>query len=199
MRRLLDGIARFRRDILPPRRTQFRSLANGQKPQMLMIGCADSRLVPCQKFGIEPGEVFTVRTAGAIVPRCGTVMGGEEASITLALKLGVQHVCLLAHTDCGAMKGLLNRELVADMPAMARMLDESGTRAEWVSSIVDAQKALLKLTELHVVQQLENLSTYPGVSDLVSARKLELHGLIFDIGTGDFMAFNSTTGRFSRV
>lgn len=187
------GLDRFKRDIDADRKKRFAGLAKGQTPRDLFICCADSRLVPCEKFAIEPGDVFTLRVAGNIVPCFGTVQGGEEASIILALELGVENILVMGHSDCGAMNGLLNPSALKNNAAMRRMLVESGTQASWVDGICCCTSRIHELTKRHVVQQLKNLETYPMVKEKMDQGKVHLYGLLFDIPELSCLAYDRET------
>ncbi|MEO6966091.1 MAG: carbonic anhydrase, partial [Acidobacteriaceae bacterium] len=68
MKRLIDGILKFQREVFPDQKARFQELSTVQHPQALFIGCSDSRVVPELFMQQGPGELFVVRNAGNIVP-----------------------------------------------------------------------------------------------------------------------------------
>ena len=111
MDRIIDGISRFKAEVFPRERPVYEGLArDGQKPQALVISCSDSRVVPEIITGSGPGDLFVTRNAGNVVPPFSdTADGGVTSAIEYAVVgLGVEHVVVCGHTDCGAMKALLH-------------------------------------------------------------------------------------------
>jgi carbonic anhydrase len=199
MLKLLQGIQRFRRDFFPARAEHFAGLAQTNKPSWMLIVCSDGRLVPEQKFGVEPGDMYTVRTAGYAVPKCGKANLAAQANIKLGLKLGARDIVVLGHTDCGAMKALVNPSLVSDIEGLVETLTETGTSADWVKHITDPREAADELTKLHIVQQLDNVMTYPQVAEGVASGEMRLYGLLFDISRGAFLLYNPEAKAFECV
>src|SRR6187549_949446 len=119
MERILAGVKRFQRDVFPKDRRFFEELAaKQQKPQALFITCSDSRVHPNLITQTEPGDLFLIRNAGNIVPPHGAVAGGEEATIEYSIEvLGIRHIILCGHSQCGAVKALLHPDSVKNLPA----------------------------------------------------------------------------------
>src|SRR3954454_22507395 len=116
MQRLIEGVSKFQREVFPSKRELFEQLSSSQKPDALFITCSDSRVVPELFTQAGPGDLFLCRNAGNMVPPYGEMAGGVSATIEYAvLALGVRHIVVCGHTDCGAMKGVLHPELVKDM------------------------------------------------------------------------------------
>ena len=108
MDHVISGVAKFQKEVYPGKKAAFQKLANGQNPEVLFITCSDSRIDPNLVTQTEPGELFICRNAGNIVPPHSNQTGGMTASIEFAVAaLGVTHIVVCGHTDCGAMKGAL--------------------------------------------------------------------------------------------
>jgi carbonic anhydrase len=109
-RRLLDGVRRFQLDVFPERQAAYeRLMREGQKPHSLFITCADSRIDPELLTQSEPGEIFVSRNIGNLVPAYGEMLGGISAVIEYAVTaLDVDQVVICGHSDCGAMRALLD-------------------------------------------------------------------------------------------
>ena len=136
----------------------------------------------------KPGDLFICRNAGNMVPPYGTVSGGVSATIEYAVvMLGIKHIIVCGHTDCGAMKGVLHPESVADLPAVKSWLKhgEMARRIveETYGSLSEGEK-LARLIEENVVAQLENIRTNPPVALRLARGEISLHGWIYNIGEG---------------
>jgi len=196
------GIGRFRQDVFPQRREQFESLADAQQPKALFLTCADSRIVPSMITQTGPGELFIERNPGNIAPVYSGEAVGVSASIEYAISaLRTPHVIICGHSDCGAIKGILHPEAVADMPAVARWLrygDEALRRlgAQAPSAHKDEHERLRRLTELNVLVQMEHLATHPAVRQALAEGRLALHGWVYEIETGEVRAYDPARGLF---
>ena len=161
MQRLLDGVSRFQREIFPRRKILFERLAEQQHPEALFITCADSRVVPDLITQSEPGDLFICRNAGNMVPPYGEAHGGVSATIEYAVcVLDIQHIIVCGHTDCGAMKGILHPEMLAEMPTVKSWLSHGELARRVVKenypNIFEDEK-LRVLTDENVVAQLDHL------------------------------------------
>jgi carbonic anhydrase len=199
MERLVEGFARFRREVYPRQRALFRKLASGQSPHTMFITCADSRVMPELIFSAEPGELFVIRNVGNIVPPYGQHVGGVIAAIEYAvLALDVKNIVICGHTDCGAMKAVLHPEHVEDKPSVAAWLTHAETARHVVAAHGDAHghDLLDHLTEENIVAQLDHLRTQPAVAARLARGGLRIHGWIYDIAHGEIRAFDARQGRF---
>src|ERR1700748_354354 len=124
LKQLTAGVRQFRSDVYPDRAQMYaRAATETQRPHTLFITCADSRVDPIEILQAGTGEVFVLRNIGNMVPAYGEMLGGNSAVIEFAVSaLKVKHVVICGHTDCGAMKALLNPESVADMPTVTRWM-----------------------------------------------------------------------------
>src|SRR5215831_3853252 len=140
--RLLAGLRRFRYEIFPSRRDVYEKAAREpQHPHALIVTCSDSRIDPELITQSGPGEIFVTRNIGNLVPPYGSTHGVVAAVIEYAVAtLKVEEIVVCGHTDCGAMKGLLNSETLADHPATCDWL----RNAEAALSIVRSRNATLQ-------------------------------------------------------
>lgn len=204
MRKLIEGLQHFMHTVYEGERDLFAHLAEQQQPEVLFITCSDSRISPHLITQTKPGELFVIRNAGNIVPGYhANIDSGEAATIEYAVAaLGVKDVIVCGHSNCGAMKGLLNPEALASLPIVARWLNHADTTRRIVRESfahLDGDALLDATIEVNVLAQVANLQTHPSVAARVAAGKLNIHAWVYDIPKGEVRAFESETGTFVRV
>lgn len=206
---LLKGARRFRETEYEGACSLMAHLAQGQAPGVLVIACSDSRVDPALIFGARPGDIFVVRVVANLVPpqRPGdaighAVMAAVEYGVTA---LGVSHLVVLGHSQCGGIKAAMDvargrelppfeclgpwvaladaacREVLAKSPGSERSDSELAAAAE--------QRSVLK--------SLANLRSYPWIRNRVDRSDLTLHGWWFDIDTGELWTADAKSGVFS--
>ncbi|MEX0700866.1 MAG: carbonic anhydrase [Planctomycetales bacterium] len=190
MQRLIQGVRRFVRDVLPARRAEFEKLAEGQSPSTLFITCSDSRIVPELITQTGPGELFVVRNAGNIVPRYSEG-GSEAAAIEYALSvLDVRDVVVCGHTRCGAIMAVRDRRNMGGLPAVRRWIKRADAarrlfdQRHSADDSADEESLLRQAVEENVREQLHNLLTHPAAAERIADDRLTLSGWVFDIETG---------------
>ncbi|MFN2328521.1 MAG: carbonic anhydrase [Chromatocurvus sp.] len=194
MKKLLEGVCKFKAEVFPEKKALFTELAASQDPRILFITCADSRIDPSLITQTVPGELFICRNAGNIVPPHERYAGGTTASIEFAVAaLGVKHIVVCGHTDCGAIKGAMNPDSLQSLPHVSDWLAHTQAAVAAVSARHDGLKAehLAELTQENVVLQMRHLMTHPAVAAAVATGKAQLHGWIYDIGEGDIQCYDS--------
>jgi carbonic anhydrase len=201
MEKLLAGMVRFQNQIFPRNKHLYEQLAREQQPETLFICCSDSRVVPHELTQTLPGELFICRNAGNIVPAHGDVLGGVSATVEYAVQvLKVKHIIVCGHSDCGAMRAVMHPEKVRSYRAVARWI----RHAERVSAIahelhshLDDDEMLDRLIEENVIAQLDNLVTHPPVAAKMRSGCLQIHGMVFDIASGEFRILDRGAQTFS--
>jgi carbonic anhydrase len=200
MQKLVAGYKKFREEVYPKHSHRFKSLADKQKPHTLFITCSDSRIVPDMIMQTEPGELFICRVVGNLVPAHGSAMGGVSAAIEYAVMvLGVQHIVVCGHSDCGAMRAFLHPEKLEQLSAVRAWLEHANTAiamAKEVHSHLNENEFFEALTRENVICQLQHLKTHPCVASRLRAGKLEIHGWHYDIGTGVVTRYDEQSQRF---
>ena len=202
MEKLISGIVQFQSSSYEQRKKLFAELANGQSPEVLFITCSDSRIDPNLVTQTEPGDLFIIRNAGNIVPPHARTAGGVTASIEFAVAaLGVEHIVVCGHSDCGAMKGALNPAALKDLPHVHDWLDHARGAVEAVRAkhgTTDSE-TLSRVTEENVKLQLHHLRTHPAVLAKLATGKVELHGWVYDIRHGSIDAYDEISDTFVPV
>lgn len=189
-------------------RAWYRRLAqSGQHPRAMVISCCDSRVHVTSIFGADEGEFFIHRNIANLVPPYnpdGEYHGTSAAVEYAVTSLGVAHIVILGHSNCGGVKGCHDMccgnapELEMKSSFVGRWMDILRPGFERVSHLPmeDRTKALEKEA---VLVSLENLMTFPFVKAAVDDDRLTLHGLWTDTGEGGLEQFDPTKGAFSAV
>lgn len=194
LEQLKNGVRRFRSEIYPQQAELFAQAASEpQRPHTLFIACADSRIDPNAITSSGPGEVFALRNIGNLVPAYGEMLGGVSAVIEFAVSaLGVRHVVVCGHTDCGAMKALLDPGSMVKMPSVRNWLTNAHAARMVAETIHEREveerssRPLIDvLTEQNVLLQIQHLKTHPSVAGAMAMGELTVSGWIYAIGTGD--------------
>jgi carbonic anhydrase len=200
MRHLLEGYRRFRRDVFPQKKDHFHLLAELQKPDVLFITCADSRVVPDLILQTEPGDLFLCRTVGNIVPPHGQLPGGVSSTVEYAVEvLRVHHIIVCGHSDCGAMKAVLDQRDLSRLPLTAKWLGFAESAWRHLDPGVDrsdARALQAALIHANVVAQIESLKTHPEVARGIAQGTLQVHGWCYDILTGAIEAYDESRRQF---
>ena len=198
MRTIFEGIERFQKDVFPKHQERFERLATSQHPEVLFITCSDSRIDPNLVTQANPGDLFHVRNVGNIVPSEG--VSGEAAAIEYAVRvLGVRHVAVCGHTDCGGMKALLNPASLSDLPAVREWLRAAEPALRAVQRVgPDAANdvKLRAVIEENVLVQLDHLRQHPAVASALAKGRLNLYGCVYEIKTGLFFIHDARKGAF---
>ena len=208
MRKLIWGIVEFREQQLPQYAEQFRELADGQSPNTLFITCADSRVAPNLLVSTDPGELFTMRNVGNLVPPAtadGRSTGdlSEASAIEYSVKvLKVANIVVCGHSGCGAMKAVLAPGPLDDTPNLTAWLQHARPAATRLAREVAPDHGLSpydRLSQLNVLVQLEHLMTYPDVRTAVERGALLLSGWWFDIAGGDMYVYQPDARTFAVI
>jgi carbonic anhydrase len=188
---LKAGVRRFRKEIYPNHEQEYIKAASvPQTPHALIVTCADSRIDPELITQSRPGDIFVTRNVGNLVPAYGEMLGGVSAVIEYAVSaLKVQHVVICGHSDCGAMKGLLNPESLEKLPTVKSWLKNADAALSVASSLSETdekkEERLRRLTEENVLLQMQHLRTHPSVAGAMAREELTISGWVYDIGKGE--------------
>jgi carbonic anhydrase len=198
---LVEGYKRFRREGYVEQKARFDHLASeGQAPPIMIISCCDSRVDPATIFDTVPGQVFALRNVANLVPpyETGGGLHGVSAAIEFGvLGLGVKHIVVLGHAQCGGIKaaleggdlGLPGRSFVDDWVDIIRDARDEVIAA----SPADPQRAL-ELDSIRV--SLKNLRSFPFISEREQNGGLKLHGAYFGISDGDLQVLDEASGHY---
>ena len=191
-------------------RSVMSRLSHGQSPTALFITCADSRVVPNLITASGPGDLFTLRNVGNLVPPYGSSDRSVGAAVEYAVNvLRVPSIVVCGHSHCAAMQALsekthegpdeaetthIRRWLANGRGSLRRAGADHGAL-----SGLPAPEALRRLAQANVVEQLGNLMGYPVVRERVESGELTLSGMYYDLETARVHLLDAGTGEFSPV
>ncbi|KPA89731.1 MULTISPECIES: carbonic anhydrase [Pseudomonas] len=200
LQHIVDGFLRFHHEVFPQQEELFKKLATAQAPRAMFITCADSRIVPELITQTGPGDLFVTRNVGNVVPPYGQMNGGVSTAIEYAvLALGVQHIIICGHSDCGAMRAVLNPESLDKMPtvkAWLRHAEVARTMVHDNCNCADERESMHVVTEENVIAQLQHLRTHPSVASRIASGHLFIHGWVYNIETSEIKAYDADRGDF---
>jgi carbonic anhydrase len=199
--RLKEGIRRFQAEVYPERRDAYvKAEAEPQRPHTLIVACADSRIDPGMITQSDPGELFVTRNIGNMVPTYGEMLGGVSAVLEYAVSaLKVQHVVICGHSDCGAMKALMNPEQLEQMPTVRRWLRNAEAALSVAREVESQDDFLMNLTKQNVLMQMTHAKTHPSVAGALARGELVLSGWVYEIGSGNVLIYDDATHTFEPV
>jgi carbonic anhydrase len=188
IRKLIDGHHIFQETDYTKMKDSFEELAKGQAPEVLLITCSDSRINPELILQYAPGDVFMIRNAGNIVPISGDMSPAEMGTIEFAVSvLNVKHIIVCGHSDCGAVKGMLDPKKLETLPYLHEWILRSSTDFR-----IDESASLEAHIQQNIENQLTHLQQYAFIDQRVQDNELSLHGWMYDISGGTIQAFSES-------
>lgn len=161
----------------------FSDLSKGQSPDILYIGCSDSRVSAEELMGLQPGEVFVHRNIANMVVNIDlNVMSVLNYAVN---HLKVNHVVVCGHYFCGGVKAAMQpQDLGLLNPWLRNIRDVYRTHKKELNAIEDETEKYNRLVELNVEEQCINLIKTADVQKAFKERGLKVHGWVFDIHSG---------------
>ena len=195
--RLIEGYQSFLEGRLPQEKLRLADIAEtGQRPEVMIIACCDSRVSPEVIFDARPGEIFVVRNVANLVPpyRPDGELHGTSAALEFAVQaLKVKHIVVMGHARCGGVHAFVRRRR---HPEADDVLSPGDFIGRWMTLVTPAAESLPpdaneadadyaeRLSEVSIRNSIENLLTFPCISILQGKGRLLLHGAMFDVTTG---------------
>ncbi len=204
--RLVEGYTSFVGGRLIEEQSRYRQLAeSGQSPEIMVIGCCDSRVSPEVIFDARPGELFVVRNVANIIPPYAP--DGQAHGVSAALEFGVaalkiRHIVVLGHAQCGGVRAFAED---------AEPLSPGDFIGKWMKLMAPAQAKLgprgdespddylRKLEQANIVNSLDNLKTFPRLAKMIERGSVLIHGAYFGVATGSLWVYDESAGDFVRV
>lgn len=201
--KLIEGYRTFASQRLPTEQSRYRELSErGQAPEVMVIGCCDSRVSPEVIFDAGPGELFVVRNVANLVPVYAPDSGthGVSAALEYAVNvLKVKHVVVLGHAQCGGIRAFIDK---------AAPLSPGDFIGKWMAMFIKPgevveqrdRESMAEFTEriekAAVFRSLENLTTFPFVRNAVDRGDMQLHGAYFGVAEGSLFVLDKTSKKF---
>ena len=186
----------------------YRRLAeDGQRPRAMVISCCDSRVHVTSIFGADQGEFFIHRNIANLVPVHAPdgEQHGTSAAVEYAVNtLKVAHLIIVGHSSCGGVKGCHDMcsghapELEEKTSFVGRWMDILRPGYERISHLPEDER-LRALEKEAVLISLENLMTFPFVTQAVESGQMTVHGLWNDIGEGTLEQYDTVTRSFQPI
>ncbi|KAI9811210.1 MAG: hypothetical protein M1827_005542 [Pycnora praestabilis] len=161
----------------------FPTLASGQHPEILWIGCADSRVPETTVLGMQPGDVFVHRNIANILHYSD--LNSQSVIEYAVVHLKVKHIIVCGHTSCGGVNAALANGKLGILDAWLLPLRSLRHKHSKQLSSLPQKEAALKLVELNVLQGVQTLKENGSVIDAIRERGLAVHGLVYDVGSGE--------------
>ena len=202
--KLVEGFQRFRAQHFEQRGGLFQKLVQqGQTPKTLVVACCDSRVDPALVLDCEPGDLFVIRNVANLVPPAEDRAGhhGTTAAIEYGVRnLGVEHIIVLGHAQCGGITNLVRTGGVSNPGSFIDdwMCLVESARASVMQDLPDAplEQQTRACEQRAILVSLQNLMTFFWVKERVEQGLLTLHGWYFDIEQGQLLAYNLATKQF---
>jgi carbonic anhydrase len=161
----------------------FKNLSKGQNPQILYIGCSDSRVTAEELMGVGPGDVFVHRNIANMVSSLDL---SSMSVINYAVShLKVNHIVICGHYYCGGVKAAMeSQDLGLLNPWLRNIRDVYRLHLSELNGIEDEDEKYKRLVEINVQEQCVNVIKTADVQKAIRERGLTVHGWVFDIHSG---------------
>ncbi|MFA6266314.1 MAG: carbonic anhydrase [Pseudolabrys sp.] len=208
--RLIEGYGAFAAGRLKAEQERYRELGErGQAPEIMVVGCCDSRVSPEVIFDASPGELFVVRNVANIIPPYAP--DGQAHGVSAALEfavaaLKVKHIVVLGHARCGGV-----RAFVEDIDHLREPLSPGDFIGRWMSLMSPAadkagprggdtiDEFQVRLEYANIENSLANLMTFPRLAKMIERGSIAVHGAYFGVASGELYVLDRDMGTFSRV
>jgi len=180
----------WRRNLAELKPELFKKLGQGQSPEILWIGCADSRCPETTILGLQPGDIFCHRNiANILMP---TDLNSLSVIQYAVQYLKVKHIIVCGHTSCGGIAAALaNKKLGLIDTWLMPLRNLRAQNARMLESLPEKERGL-KMVDLNVRRSVSVLLENPVVIEAMVERGLQVHGVIYDVGSGELNELDIT-------
>lgn len=186
-KKIVDGYQAFRDKYVHGDTSTMYDLArHGQKPQIMIVACCDSRVDPAVILQCDPGDLFVVRNVANIIPpyEKDEKHHGTSAALEFGVCfLKVEHLILLGHSQCGGIQALLDSQASSSNDFITNWVSIVKTSHVKFSSVDDCAKVSLQ-------QSYQNCMTFPWIAKKVEQQELMIHLWFFDIKMGQIFKYS---------
>jgi len=187
--KLLHGNANWARHTAESDPELFPTLAKGQAPKVLWLGCSDSRVPETTITGLKPGDIFVHRNIANIL-HPGDLSAASVIEYAVA-HVGVEHVVLCGHSSCGGVNAALGNSKIGVIDCWLLPLRE--LRAKGCSELkkLEPKDQTAWLVEANVKRGVEVLRANANVIEAVKSRGLQVHGVVYHIDKGELQVIDT--------
>lgn len=209
--KLVVGFRQFRKKFFDSETALFDKLSAGQSPKTLIIACSDSRVDPSLLASANPGDLFVVRNVANLVPPYESAqlgLHGVSAAIEFAVTgLKVENIVVMGHRQCGGIRALMQNSseerqatfvgkwMSIAKSAKTKVLQQYGP----IKPDTDMDMLCRHCEMESISVSLENLKTFPFVTEAIQSRGLSLIGIYFDLEQGQLFEFDDVHKKFSII
>lgn len=204
---LIVGYKNFREHYHEEQKVLFDELVQyGQSPRYLIIACCDSRVDPAIIFRTKPGDLFVIRNVANLIPPFSNDSGvhGVSAALEFAIEvLGVKHIIVLGHSQCGGIRALLERKTtwktLPFVSAWMSVATDAGDKTHQHCNQQSIEQQTNYCAKLSLEHSIENLLSFPWIAEKVQQKQLDLHAWFFDLTNGELLIFNEKNHEFEKI
>jgi len=202
MKKLIQGIVDFRKNLTPESRELFAKLALGQKPDALFIACSDSRVVPNLFASLNPGDLFVLRNIGNLIPPITAPHQDDSAAAAIEFaifSLNVANIIICGHSECGAMIAITQDVENSCCSHLKCWLQHGKVALDRVDQGFTLDASLSKhnqVSQVNVLEQMQHIMSYPFVRERIEQKRLQVHGWWFDIAQADVYSYEPSLNQF---
>jgi len=161
----------------------FNKLSEDQSPEILYIGCSDSRVSAGDLMEVEPASVFVHRNIANLIPN--NDINSKSVIEYAVTHLKVKHIVICGHYNCGGVKAAMSDENLGVLnPWLGNIRDVYRLHYDELEAIHDINKRHDRLVELNVSEQCLNVLKIPTVQEALLQKQIAMHGWVFDMKTG---------------
>lgn len=191
-KKIIQGYHSFRKKYATDDKSIMQHLAyHGQKPEIMIVACCDSRVDPSLIFQCEPGDLFIVRNVANIIPpyECDVKHHGTSAALEFGIcYLNIKHLIILGHSQCGGIEALLSSEKPQQNDFITRWVSLINTNSPIQNANEFAKQALC--------HSHQNCLTFPWIKDRIKQKQLIIHQWFFDIEAGEISVYSSENNQY---
>jgi len=200
---LIEGYKKFKTEHFEESNLYDDLVLHGQKPKVLIVACCDSRVDPAIVTDCKPGELFVVRNVANLVPPYDNdpKHHGTSAALEFGVTdLGVSDIIVFGHSHCGGIRALMEQP---EHPTISTFITawmniakpaKQHVLAHHAQDSLDAQSHYCEKESLLI--SLNNLNTFPWITEHVSQGQLSLHAWYFNLKTGMIETYNADLKNF---
>lgn len=203
---LINGYKDWKENTYPKKKELLDILLKeGQKPKAMIITCCDSRVNITKIFNGEIGDFFVYRNIANLIPSFN--LKDSNDGVQPAIEYGIENLkikdlIILGHSNCGGIKHayqLLSGQIKNNNKKIDRWVENIKPSFIKLDKNQNNEKNIKSLEKLSIVNSISNLLTSVEINKLVTDRKLKIHGIWFDLKTGNLEYYNQSQNKFKKL